>query len=392
MKFIVANKYSNSSGSILKGTPYISYDGERRTNGCEIDSTFNLTEKIMDSYNEGNSGGQFYYKDGSNLVGGSSLFVMINAIENAFISSYAPNYNNKDDTNDKSLPDMFKFKSCDSNSPEISCGELVDVDGIWDSTYSIPEFVRVDSSNKVFIHDDGISPNDGKYYRGFGKTYSSVHKYNLPYSYVALGDTTYDSKNYKFADIVYTTSPVSNPLESKLQGVGNKYFVGFKYAYNNFPFDLSGSDISFSSNMSWFLNGTCGVEVDNGLFGDDGQPLYKYRPISLNKPFPNAGRIATNWLTWYGYDDNKKRLDDTYSNDVKYQVVITKTNDSDEDTINIKEINDITNYYGDLTGISHAGVSDFVTRDNLHPSGKFKIIQNNSSYCGLGFFSSTCDG
>ena len=113
--------------------------------------------------------------------------------------------------------------------------------------------------------------------------------------------------------------------------------------------------------MDWKLNGTCSIDVVDGYYDDatggndtggggngDGEgggngngnggnggngivPLFRYRSISLSKPFPKANvdfsNIAVNWIEWMNDASNRLRISNTYANGIKYSIIISKFGD-----------------------------------------------------------------
>lgn len=442
--FVIAGKYTNSSDSVFYNTPFINYSAVKQkkvTLGgrtiCGFDTSFSIDEKIREYYSEYDSNGNpmknnspFYYKECESetkcvFKQENSLAAAIYAISDAFFKDKVVNYDNNKN-NDTEMNDIFKFKSCDSNSSNIYCSDTdkVSVDGIWTRTEYKSGWTRLDALNNLYYNDDAISPYDNQKYRGYGKKFESIYTYNLPYAYVSLSDMNYANNDYNYADIVYTTSPVSEPLNANLQYVGNKYFVGFKYVYDNnngfdFPFDLTKSDISFVSDMNWHLSGTCGVEVEDGYYkcddpgGCDGSGgaggktklSYKYRSISVNNAFPkfsdsNYVNAAANWKNWYWNSDitvrqrNRNRLKKTYDDtNLDYSITFLKSDISDlkvdiSDIVNCSRNGTCSNGYGSMANFGEVGspqMSKFVNKF-------FQIKPAANKYCGLGLFSTSCDG
>ena len=402
VRFIVANKYTSGP---LMNTPYISYNGVRKrfnsnTNSCETDTSFNLSQKIIDNYLETSTGSVFYYEnEDGGFSSSSSLNVMLKGIEKKFISDWASNYNKNADYFDESLSD--KFKSCDSNLASISCNN--NVNGIWSSEYDDKNgkvYIRVDADNNLFKNDEKISPYDGKVYRGFGLEYKSSHTYKLPYAYISLGNVF----GYNYGDIVYSKSEFVNPESNNLKYLGNKYFVSLKYVYDNprgydFPFNLSESNVSFVEGMTWNLTGTCGVEVKDSYYipnsnnskctieNCNASLSYIFRPISLSNPFPK--NVAVNWESWLENNKEATRIKDTKDYGVKYSIRLSKFDI--DDAVMLSNINSYSSKHGsydELNGYEVDGSGAFINKSN---NISFSIKQGTTSYCGLGYFSSNCD-
>lgn len=419
--FLIAGKYSDTAGALFKNTPFIAYSATRYNTSCEEDLNFNINDEVRKYYAEYDASGAnmsntslFYYKypddyyDSSlqgEIVRGNSLYVADLAIQNEFLEKIS--YNDNVEGVSK-VSDNFKFKSCDSNSALPSCVDK-DVDGLWREELSYSEMVRLDNSNQMYIHWknewEGLPPSftniethDNQSYRGFGMIVSRKYSYNLPRAYISLNDTAAN----KYADIVYSKDEIISPESQSLKYLGNKYFVGFKYAYNksgtekfDFPFNLDESQASFIDEMDWKLTATCGVDVENGYYEFDGgcdatdcdgnsRLIYGYRPISLSKPFPkfdghNYNQIAVNWRNWY--ELNSSRINNMTYDDFDYVITI--------DDAKISEINtDVgVGHYNQLTNFNENGSSGFVEDYFVEK----RQLLSDESYCGLGFFSTNCD-
>lgn len=403
VRFIIANKYA--SGPLINA-PYISAHGIRYNNNCEIDTSFNVSQKIKDNYFVTN--GVFYYKDESGKFQTSSaLNVMLKVIGNSFIENKASNYKNNTDF-DENLSD--KFKSCDSNLTSISCNK--NVNGIWKSIYDDNNgkvYISVDADNNLFKDDELFSPNDENKYPVFGFEYKSSHIYKLPYAYISLGNN--------YGDIVYSKSELVNPESNNLKYLGNKYFVGLKYVYNNprgydFPFNLSKSNVSFVEGMTWNLTGTCGVEVKNSYYipnpnnsnctieNCNASLSYIFRPISLINPFPkyerDGNKIAINWRNWYldsleSSSRNNGRLNALSFSKKEPEYLIKLSRFQADDAVKISKIKSYSlanGTYDKLEGYNIDGSSYFV--NEFFNESNF-IKADSSSYCSIGYFYDECD-
>lgn len=403
--FIISGRYNNPSDSVFYNSPFIFYEASRPiyslvggSQSVVIDTEFSINQKVREYYLERDGNGNpvsdsspFYYKDkAGKFVRANSLEAAIMAISNSFFSSYDINYDN-DVADDSKIEDIIEFKSCDSNSFDGDCRDNSDnVGGLWNLIDKGAAWKRVDKAKNLYQNDEAVSPYDNTKYRGFGVEYVSKYAYKLPYSYIALNDFSYNSKNLSYGDIIYNDVIIEN---ENLYYVGNKYFVPLKYSGGSFPFNLvSNVNPSLINEMVWELNGTCSVDVENGLFDDGGKPLYKYRSISLSNPFPK-GNTSLNWRKWHLISGNLDRLKNTYDYDPIYLVTLTKNFGVDgieiDDINNCSSIGSNQSYgcsgsYGSFDGLSIEGISNFV---DSYPWAR----SNQNSYCGLGLFSSRCD-
>ena len=342
---IYENEITWLNSRSLNGKPYYNYNYQNyvESNGsCELDSSFNIND-----YN------QFYYYDSNdNWVSDSLENASFMVVDKAAREVVKPD-----------LVNNIKFKSCNSNGNNNSStcvdNPTTSVSGSWTGS-SDP----VDVSN--YKRDDVV----------FGKKLTYSYTYSLANSYVKISGNDY-------SDVIYGSNNSAG-----LVGTGKKYYVDFKWIKDRWPFDLA-NDInpSFIRGMNWNLNGTCDVDVKKGYYTDNGLS-YKYRSISLNNPFPKANanynNIAINWLSWYGNSDtNKARIANTYDNGVKYSITINKISGNRN---SISSIQSLGGNYISMNGVGSNGHSSFV-------DDKFTIRQgSNISYCGLGYFSTNCDG
>lgn len=362
VSWMVANKLNNK--------PYFTYSAQKTISsggGCATDDSFNVNTILKSLTSDTN--GKLYYKNPS---GGMESLSTVNAslavIDAVLNDNYFGGY---DDVTNNLINDNISFKSCNSNSSDTDCEEVIVEGDIWGKEVLTP----------VDVDLDGTSTK-------FGVKRSSNYNYKLPYSYVASIDTTYDGITYKAGSVIYSETEISNYSDYNFLYTGNKYFVGFKYLYDDtggmdFPYSIA-SDVnpSLISGMNWTLNGTCGVEVEEGYYkcpsgtcdGGTGLELtYNYRPISLSNPFPKT--IPSNWATWYGDTSNQNRISNTIDNGIKYQTTITKA-----------QVGSIAGGdYAGLTGIENDGTSEFVTSN--FPTRETA----GHSYCGLGIFEPSCD-
>lgn len=419
VSFLIASRYNNSNDPVFYNTPYINFSATKyklkeNANGYVEDLDFNIDEEVRKYYSEYYEPNKsmheisrfYYYNDKGEFQVGNSLEAASFAIGNSFFASIAKNYDNIAENN-KDFSEIFKFESCDSNSSSPDC-KKTSVNGSWTEETKLSEWLRLDrngDSYQRYIKSGGASPYKGVEYRdstehrGFGKLVSKVYKYSLPHAYISLTDTD----KYKYADVIYSATELNSPEISGLEYIGNKYFVGLKYVYDkandfDFPFNLIKSDISLVENMTWNLTATCGVEVQNKLYkkpppqcskkdcGLESKISYKFRPISLSRPFPKS--VAVNWQNWLDNNPGATRLTNTKDWGKKYSIRLSKFDVNDASIVKLSDINSYSlehGSYADLRDYNPDGSSYFVNK--YFPSFK----QGTTSYCGLGYFSSNCD-
>lgn len=266
----------------------------------------------------------------------------------------------------------INFVSCDSNG-DVSC-DLNAPD------YGVVGSWNVNSSNVNDFKYNGVT---------FGKKITNTYSYNLANSYVIVVGDEIGKAEY--------VNGVAEEIEKKV-ATGKKFYIDFKWDYSkNLPFNLAKNEkISFLDFMDWTLNGTCSVEVKDGYYKDaDGDKMnlnYKYRPISLNNPFPKANgdisKIPINWRNWYFVSGNSLRIKDTFNRSFDYLVGFSKLK-INNDIVSIEDIKSLSieKGYGSFSGFNNAGTSEFLTRKF---SGGIKT-SSSIHYCKLGFFSKDCN-
>lgn len=409
VRWVFANKIISNEGSIYHNTPYIYYSSKglyKNINGtCQVDPTYDFHTILDSSFPDvASSKNKIYYRasDDSMKSGNNTLDAVVRSLDVKILNEHLSGYKSSDIIN------AVKFKSCASNSNLTTC-EPVDVGGIWEYDENDIE------PHKYIILAQEI--NSSKYaYRGYGFERDITYNYKLPYAYVSL----VDNSTYDWAKIYYSVNGIADYEARGLASVGRKYYVSNRYSVDkfngfDFPFSLSAnSKPSLVSGMEWTLNGTCGVEVEAGLFDIPENPfpeepsssglLYKYRSISLSNPFPKAEvdafgklrNVATNWVNWYNEASNNgfSRFANTYNNGIKYSIILSKN--SNADNTKVSDVNNINIFYGSMDEINDDGQSDFVNgynqyKDIIKFNIKESLIPDRLGFCPTGYFSSDCD-
>lgn len=373
--------------------------------------------------------GNYYYILGDNsYVDDSSAYSMADAIFNAAEKKIQQDlgiYNQFNDKNNKSwnndvndnFNDSLSLSACDSNYNSLGCKDYTIKGGFslesdkfnTDSRYLDSTALSTLDENERILFVGSDSEDYNSSFVKAGKGYWLPFSFQFPNAYISIAENiNYDHgggpQTYNYGDVLYTYKSISGSILDDLVSVGNKYFVGYKYSRDKFEFKLSNGDGNsniFNPSLvgfDWDLAGTCSVGVENGLFDDVGKPMYKYRPISLNNPFPRADALTgvgypinwKDWMTGSNKDNNIARLNNTYEvgNARKYSITIGKL-EGIYDYTSIADINDYGNdkFYGDMIGIDKYGMSEFVDPTNNY----FNKVASNKTYCGLGFFSNSCD-
>lgn len=343
--------------------------------------------KIVNPYELLNNTTEFYI---NNTLTNNSPTTLDNAVFTAIDNAVKRVYfENGDDVSDAiNVNNKIDIYSGNSNlkSTSIQNNNLDRILGQW----SLKEkntglrYFNFDNSDRVVV-----SANEGI---RSGNAFWHSYFYSLPNAYISL----IDNGTYNYGDVLYINGEIDESMKKDFYYVGNKYFVPLKFS-GSFPFNLAPyANPSLINVMEWELNGTCSVDVENGLFDDDGKPLYKYRSISLSNPFPK-GNTSLNWRNWhlkFGYLD---RLENTYDvnndntsdeNDYIYSFTLLKkygTNGIEIAEVNsCSSLNMCSKSYGTFDGLGADGISDFVEHYD-------QWANNQNSYCGLGMFSSRCD-
>lgn len=363
-----------NANSTVAGTPHYTYDASLYvpSNGkCVLDNDFDVT----------GAGTYYYYNRSGKFVSGNLSEASFAVIDKAARTKIKT----------KNVKNI-KFKSCDSNNLD-NCKESnpsVFVSGSWSKS----------DNTKV-----------SEYYVGsmrFGTIIDYKYKYSLANSYIEVAGS-------KLGKAVY--GALADSEASKYQATGQKYYIEYRWTSSKgaFPFDLASNiNPSLLSNMSWELNGSCGITVKDGLFKDGPSsnvpddsggnsiiPNFIYRSINLDDPFPkatNKKEVPANWQEWYcgnssscsGSNSNKIRLSKTYDNypdKPLYEVSLVEVGD------NGLKISDVRNYtnrsYTDTSGIDKNGTSDFVT-ERFERYFKYPTV-SDKSFCPVGYFDTSCD-
>lgn len=337
----------------LDGKPYYYYEYENYIESggsCVLDVSFDITEAE-----------KYYFYDLNND------WKWVVSLEDATFAVIDKMARKAINTN---VIDDIEFISCDSNGGNragCAINPTNSVAGSWTE--------KDETSIEQFKYN-GVR---------FGNVITNNYEFNLSNSYVqVIGDEA--------GKALYGLE--AEGKISELVSTGKKFYVDFKWVYeDDWPFNLA-KDInpSFIDTMNWKLNGTCGVKVKDGYYtsagsgsGDGLSFTYKYRSILLENPFPKSDTIgiAVNWNEWYNSFNNKSRIKNTYMNGVKYKILISKINNSG--TIKISDINAMGGNYVDLINFNKDGTSNFVENTFLIKQGV------GVSYCGLGYFSTSCD-
>lgn len=146
--------------------------------------------------------------------------------------------------------------------------------------------------------------------------------------------------------------------------INNMYYTPIDYNYNDLHFTASLENLSvikekwvgnwnLSYDFSANSDDSCKVDVYNGL-------NYEYRPIDLNKPFPNIGltrHVGFNWVDWWNEHKDDKEY---FSNKLEYTA-----------TLDNKKIAEIKEYNNNKHG--------YLSWEDIDKDGKSNFIKNNKN-------------
>ena len=211
------------------------------------------------------------------------------------------------------------------------------------------------------------------------------YKININFSDDAI---EYKPEEKKFYKIYYVSLPkayfspdgkVSYSKSGEYSSdADNRYYVPTNYTVGtnveqSFPFNITKSNLSLSRYFDFDYSAKC-YEIVNPY---DLNMDLSYRAISEKDPFPKY--IPVNWIDWYNIPSNKNRLLSSFENYPDNPLYRISFSESEINRI----LNDNT-VYTSWKNIDDDGSSAYV-------SNYFNKKANNSSYCKMGEFSSSCD-
>ena len=172
---------------------------------------------------------------------------------------------------------------------------------------------------------------------------------------------TFSMPNYELSQ--YDGKVTLSNDEPSSNGVNNRYYTDLNFD-GKYEFEFKISNISMlKKEYDWLKKNsdTITVKPDNEDASCQVETVpvndFAYRPIDLDKPFPNR-TPGLNWLEWYSNSTNKERLKEAYDkNNLQYLAVLNNQN-----VMAIKGYNK-NNKYLDWSDIDSDGNSTFITKN-----------------------------
>lgn len=172
---------------------------------------------------------------------------------------------------------------------------------------------------------------------------------------------TFSMPNYELSQ--YDGKVTLSNDEPSSNGVNNRYYTDLNFD-GKYEFKFEISNISMlKEKYDWLKKDseTITVKSDNEDASCQVETVpvndFVYRPIDLDKPFPNR-TPGLNWLEWYSNSTNKERLKEAYDkNNLQYLAVLNNQN-----VMAIKGYNK-NNKYLDWSDIDSDGNSTFITKN-----------------------------
>lgn len=174
-------------------------------------------------------------------------------------------------------------------------------------------------------------------------------------------ECTFSMPNYELSQ--YDGKVTLSNDEPSSNGVNNRYYTDLNFD-GKYEFEFKISNISMlKKEYDWLKKNsdTITVKSDNEDASCQVETVpvndFVYRPIDLDKPFPNR-TPGLNWLEWYSNSTNKERLKEAYDkNNLQYLAVLNNQN-----VMAIKGYNK-NNKYLDWSDIDSDGNSTFITKN-----------------------------
>ena len=288
-----------------------------------------------------------------------------------------------------------------------------------DSSYTDSSFGKFNQDSTFGTAITSQNKNGSSYgynsttYKNSVKYYSVLYKYSFNTAYI----------NRYTSEVTYDSSVGGGNPETYTDG-GKLKYIPLKYSYSESGGNISDKSkfpLKFSTNSAsnlylsswdgfrWTFDGLCSVVVTKGLYdcpegncdddddgGDKLSLAYNYRTIDVDNPFPRAiekSDYPENWRDWYcGSDDNcssnsynKNRISGTYNaypDEPLYRISINSSN--------LSAIKRISYFYSKWEPSDDAGIVGN-TGSSKFVNNYFDIKANNTSYCSLGVWDTTCD-
>ena len=258
--------------------------------------------------------------------------------------------------NEVELNDNSQIKSYKSN---VVSNTYESMQGIWDESYN------------GYDNLSDATEQSGVELWYPGQTINYTANYNLSQACIGLYPVAYTGG---------TCSGIESATQKYLDG-NNLYYIPLKQPTGSFPVKantINTQGLSLVSNMSWDLDYSCSVNVEQRLYETNGKYKFVYRPINRYDPFPNR-QEGSNWTN----------LRDNNSTIFNQKVTQGRTNSNLEYRINLtpQSIINLKNYttgYNDMRTINKNGQSTIL--NNLF----FTDNTRNDDYNNIGECISDC--
>ena len=265
--------------------------------------------------------------------------------------------------NEVELNDNSQVKSYNSN---VVSNTYESMQGIWDESYN------------GYDNLSDATEQSGVELWYPGQTINYTANYNLSQACIGL----YPSLDMKIKSPVAYTGGTCSGIESATQKYldgNNLYYIPLKQPTGSFPVKantINTQGLSLVSNMSWDLDYSCSVNVEQRLYKTNGKYKFIYRPINRYDPFPNREE-GSNWTNLKDNNStvfNQKITEGRNNSNLEYEIRLTP-----QSIINLKNY---TKSYNDMSTISKNGKSTILNN--------FSFNKRTNSYNDVGLCTNDC--
>lgn len=265
--------------------------------------------------------------------------------------------------NEVDLNDNSQVKSYDSN---IVGNTYTSMQGIWNETYD------------GYDNLSDATEQSGVELWYPGQTINYTANYNLSQACIGLYPSLDMSIKSPVAYTGGTCSGIESATQKYLDG-NNLYYIPLKQPTGSFPVKantINTQGLSLVSNMSWDLDYSCSVNVEQRLYKTNGKYKFIYRPINRYDPFPNREE-GSNWTNLKDNNStvfNQKITEGRNNSNLEYEIRLTP-----QSIINLKNY---TKSYNDMSTISKNGKSTILNN--------FSFNKRTNSYNDVGLCTNDC--
>ena len=265
--------------------------------------------------------------------------------------------------NEVELNDNSQVKSYNSN---VVSNTYESMQGIWDESYN------------GYDNLSDATEQSGVELWYPGQTINFTANYNLSQACIGL----YPSLDMKIKSPVAYTSDTCSGIESATQKYldgNNLYYIPLKQPTGSFPVKantINTQGLSLVNNMSWNLDYSCSVNVEQRLYKTNGKYKFIYRPINRYDPFPNREE-GSNWTNLRDNNStvfNQKVTEGRNNSNLEYEIRLTPQS--------IISLKGYTKSYNDMSTISENGKSTILNN--------FSFNRRTNNYNGIGVCTNDC--